>query len=211
MNTTELLAVFREEVSDLELPYLWSDAIIYTYIDDAQKQFCRNTYGIEDARSFKVTLIADSEWYAISPKITEILGAYDSLGKPVGVMTRAETAARNVRFDARKGTVEALFKGMQKGFLRAYPIPSAAGSITLETRRLPLDVVAGDDFEIDEQHHLGLIPWVKHRAYNKQDAETNDPTLSARFEAEFMAYCQKSRIEQGRLNRKVAVVKFRDV
>ena len=35
MNTTELLAIFREEVADIELPYLWSDALIYAYIDDA--------------------------------------------------------------------------------------------------------------------------------------------------------------------------------
>jgi len=211
MNTTELLAVAREELSDVELPYLWSDSLLYSYIDDAQKQFCRETYGIEDARSFKITLSAAKEWYTLDPKITEILGAYDTTGKAIHVMTRADNLARNVQFDGRTGFPEAFFKGMQKGFLRAYPIPIASGAVSLETRRLPADVVAGDDFEIDAQHHLGLLSWVKHKAYAKQDAETNDPTLSARFEAEFMDYCAKSYTEQGRLNRKVAVVKFRSM
>lgn len=103
MNTTELLAVFRSEVADEQLPYLWSDALIYSYIDDAQKQFCRETFGIEDARTFTITLAATTEWYAISPKITEILGAFDSAGGSIPVMTRGENLARNVEFDGRTG------------------------------------------------------------------------------------------------------------
>ena len=51
MTNTELLAIFREEVSDLEVPYLWSDTLVYGYIDEAQKQFCRDTYGMLDART----------------------------------------------------------------------------------------------------------------------------------------------------------------
>ena len=211
MTTTELLAIFRQEVSDVKLPYLWADALAYAYIDDAQKQFCRDTYGIPDARQFTVPLVANTEWYKLDPKITEVLGAYDSNGYPIRVMTRNETAARNVIFDGRTGNVKALFKGMEKGFLRAYPVPAAADTVRLETRRLPVTVEAGDDFEIDEQHHLGLLGWVKHKAYANQDAETADPVKSDKFKAEFMAYCLKSKTEQGRLDRKVAVVKFRDV
>ena len=68
MTTTELLALFRTEVSDLEAPYLWSDALIYSYIDEAQKQFCRDTYGIADARSYTIDLLTDgTEWYNIDP------------------------------------------------------------------------------------------------------------------------------------------------
>ena len=211
MNTTELLAVFRQEVFDLELPYLWSDSLVYAYIDDAQKQFCRETYGIEDSRGFTIPLVASKEWYALDPKITELLGAYASDGHPIRVMTRNETAARNVIFDGRTGNVQALFKGMEKGFVRAYPVPAASSTVRLETRRLPATVEAGDDFEIDEQHHLGLLHWVKHKAYANQDAETADATKSDKHRAEFLAYCLKSKTEQGRLNRKVAVVKFRDV
>lgn len=209
MTTTELLAIFRSEVADEQAPYLWADALIYSYIDDAQKQFCRLTYGIPDARAFTISLVAATEWYAISTKITEILGAFDSAGGSIPVMTRGENLARNVVFDGRAGFPQAFFKGMQKGYLRAYPIPITSGTVTLETRRLPDDVASGDDFEVDEQHHLGLVAWVKHKAYGKQDSETADPELAKRYKAEFLDYCLKSKTEQGRLNRKVAVVKFR--
>ena len=209
MTTTELLAIFRSEVADEQLPYLWSDALIYSYIDDAQKQFCRLTYGIPDARAFTISLVAATEWYALDAEIMEILGAFDSMGRSIPVMTRNENLARNVVFDGRTGFPQAFFKGMEKGFLRAYPIPIASGTVSLETRRLPATVSSGSSFEIDAQYQLGLVAWVKHKAYSKQDSETADPELSKRYFDEFNAYCQRSRIEIGRLNRKVAVVKFR--
>ena len=49
------------------------------------------------------------------------------------------------------------------------------------------------------------------REESSEAAETADPVKSDKFKAEFMAYCLKSKTEQGRLHRKVAVVKFRDV
>ena len=73
MNTTELLAVFRQEVFDLETPYLWSDALVYTYIDEAQKQFCRDTYGIEDSSSFTLAIAIGTSH-----------GAYKFTRKPTG-------------------------------------------------------------------------------------------------------------------------------
>ena len=50
MTPTELHDLLRFEVSDEEADVLWSSANLYGYIDEAQKQFCRQTYGIEDAR-----------------------------------------------------------------------------------------------------------------------------------------------------------------
>lgn len=209
MTPAELLAVFRDEVSDTKAPYLWSDPLFYTYLDDAQKQFCRLTFGIEDARSFKLSLVPNSEWYALNPRILQILGAYDqSTGEPIDVLTRAETVARNVRFDGRTGPLQALFKGMQNNMLRAYPVTATAQTVLLETRRLPETLTSADDLEIDEEHHLNLLTWVRYRAYSKQDTETYDPVKATTHRQTFEAYCRESKIEQGRLNRKVAVVRF---
>jgi hypothetical protein len=44
-----------------------------------------------------------------------------------------------------------------------------------------------------------------------QDTETYDPVKSADYKQAFKAYCDDSRIEDGRLTRNVAVVKFRDM
>lgn len=209
MNTTELLAVFREEVADKALPYLWADALVYTYIDDAQKQFCRDTYGIEDARSFSITTVAGNEWYAVDPKITQVERMLDSRGDSIPVLTMPEATKRGIRLDGASGTPIVFIKGLQKGFLRAYPIPSEPLVYALHTRRLPSLVEPGDDFEIDEQHILNLLLWVKYRAYSNQDVEANDAAKADDFKSRFASYCEKSKTEQGRLNRNVAVVTFR--
>lgn len=210
MTTTELLAIFRDEVSDAVLPYLWSDALVYAYIDDAQKQFCRDTYGIEDSRSFKLSVTVAAEWYAIDAKILQIKAAYDTLtGNEIPVLTMEEAYKKNIRFDTASGPVQALIKGMEKGYLRAHPVPSATKTIWLRTTRLPIEVAAGDDLEIDQQHQLNLLYWVKFRAYSKQDAETADAIKAAGYKAQHVAYCEEAMTEQGRLNRNVAVVAFR--
>lgn len=210
MTTTELLGIFRDEVSDMLAPYLWSDALVYAYIDDAQKQFCRDAFGIEDARSFSLTLAANTEWYALSPQILTVRGAYDATtGQPIPVLTRAEASAKRLLFDGRTGALQALVKDMQKGFLRAYPKSNAAGAVSLEATRLSETVGEGDDLEIDEVHHLNLLMWVKYRAYSKQDVETYDPVKASAHRQAFKEYCNDSKIEHGRLTRNVAVVQFR--
>lgn len=211
MTTTELLEIFRDEVSDTVAPYLWSDALFYAYLDEAQKQFCRDAFGIEDARSFSITLAPGGEWYALSPQVLKLRGAYDATtGLPIPILSRAEVSANRLLFDGRTGELRALVKDMQKGFLRAYPKSSAAGTVSLEATRLSETVAAGDDLEIDEVHHLSLLTWVKYRAYSKQDTETYDPVKAADYKAMFKDYCDESRIEHGRLTRNVAVVQFRD-
>lgn len=208
MTTTELLALFREEVQDLAAPYLWSDSLIYGYINDAQKQFCRNTWGIEDARGFKVNVVAGSEWYTISPRILRIRAAVDSAGKDVPVIAVEAMEANGMRFDGRLGAIRALVKGLEKNTLRAWPVPNASAVVQLFTFRLSDDVGAGDDLEIGEQHHRHLVSWVKHLAYDNQDAETNDKAASERNGAKFEANCAAAKTEQGRLRRPRAVVAY---
>lgn len=205
MTTTELLAIFRDEVSDAALPYLWSDALIYGYIDDAQKQFCRDTWGIEDARSFKVKTVAGTEWYKIDQRILRLLGATES-GCNVPITTVEESPS--IKFDGRTGKTLALVKGLQNRQLRAWPIPIEEKTIELRTLRVSTDVAAGDDFEIDEQHHRALLLWVKHKAYGKKDSETFDGVKADQYFQEFKDYCMDAKRAQGRLRRHVAVVRY---
>ena len=106
------------------------------------------------------------------------------------------------------GAIEALVVGLTKGYLRTYPVPIESKTVLLRTLRLPSDVAAGDDFEIDPQHHLNLLDWVKKRAYGVQDADGGDAAKAEKHEAKFLAYCLKSKTEQGRVRRKVATVSY---
>ena len=208
MTTTELLAIFRAEVYDLELPDLWSDALVYGHIDDAQKQFCRDTYGIADARSFKISIKADgTEWYKYDSRILKIRDAtFSDTGRRITTIPVEKMEAHGLRFDGRQGPAQALITGLEANTFRCTPVPNVAAVINLLTFRLPADIGAGDDLEIEPQHHLGLLHWMKYRAYGVQDAETQDRKASETHLAKHYAYCAKVLQEQSRSSHEASSV-----
>ena len=209
MDTTDLRNTLRDEVDDAVVPYLVSDALVYTYIDDAQKMFCRQTEGIEDGRRFQLAVVANTEWYAIDKSILKLRKATDTAtGRPVDLINPEKAEGLGVRFDGRTGVVRALVIGIEKNFARAWPKPSAAMTVALDVFRLPLTVNLGDELEIDEQHHLSLLLWVKHKFYGNEDSEVSNPNKAAEYEQRFRAYCAAARIEQGRARRTTSSVSY---
>ena len=270
MTTTELLALFRFEVADAQTPYLWSDDVVYGYIDEAQKQFCRDAYGIADARRFSLKLKVGVEWYALDPSILKIRGTLNTTdGYPLQLTPLEKMAALGMRFDGMSGRPKALITGMEKGYLRCWPVPfgttasttranltayaagaiitltatngttryylcsvggttaaaqgslypglanetvvdgtatfvdytdSYSNTVNLHVFRLPDEVVAGDDFEIDAQHVRNLLLWVKYRAYNVQDTEVYNPRLAGENLISFKQYCARALDEHSRLS-----------
>ena len=82
--------------------------------------------------------------------------------------------------------------------------PTETVTINLAVYRLPIVPITtlGDQaLEIDAQHHTHLLLWMKHRAYNKQDAETFDKRKSQDFKDAFLAYCEEAKREQQRARR----------
>lgn len=207
MNTTELYWYFRSEMHDQEEPYLWEDVEVLHYLDDAQKMFCRKTEGISDSRTADVTQIeveAATEWYAISPLILKIRSAYRTdTGRPIDFGNLEHFNEMRVVFDGREGPLRLLIQGLEANALRAYPVPNEDVTVQMSVFRLPL--VPLDDFdlelEIAEQHHRHLLMWMKHLAYDKQDAETLDKTKSRDFEQKFYDYCDMVKAEQTRARR----------
>ena len=201
MNSTELLARFRYEVSDQELPYLWSDAAVLSYIDEAQKQFCRDSYGIEDARQFKLSIVAASQWYTVDPLILKLRSAVNqATGLGVPLIPVEKMASYGMRFDGAVGPIRALITGLEKGKLRAHPVPNETATVELWVFRLSEDIAAGADFEIDAQHVPNLLDWVKYRAYSVHDSEVYDPARAEKYRAMFGGYCARALNEQSRLN-----------
>lgn len=206
MTTTELLAIFRAETSTV-VPYFWSDPLVYGYIDDAQKQFCRKTYGIEDSKSFKLKITPATEWYAVNKSILQIQSAHDTAtGAVIPVKTLEQLDG--VKFNGATGPLDVLIQGMQKRSLRAYPVPKVAQTLWLRTLRLPVDVEADSDFEIDDHNVLGLLHWVKYRAYSNPDIDGGDSKRANEYLLKFEAYCNEAKTEQGRLRRQPVVTTF---
>lgn len=215
MNSSEILTHFRREVSDLKKPYLWSNEETYRWIDDAQTMFCRLTEGIEDASTTaicRINVVPGTEWYTLSPKILKLRSvARMDTGSSVPVVNMEKAPSYGIRFDGRPGPLKVLVTGFEKHKLRAGPMPNETVTLELAVFRLPLEPItdAGDEeLEIDEQHHLSLVEWVKHKAYLKDDAETYDRRRSDEAAARFYAACASAKTEQVRARRSVSTVLY---
>lgn len=214
MKSDELLSAFREEMADETAPYLWSDPTIYRYMTDAQRMFCRLTEGIEDSTTPSVCQLSvapATQWYSLSPLVLKVRKATRAdTGRTIPVVVSEKAESEGIRFDGRAGVLQAFVAGLSKAKLRAWPVPTETLTVNLSVFRLPLASLTGtgQDLEIDEQHHEHLLLWMKHRAYDKQDADTVDRVKSEDFKKRFQAYCYEAKKEQERARRTVGAVVY---
>ncbi len=205
MNSSELLTLFRSEMSDKVEPYLWEDSEGFGFIDDAQKMFCRKTDGLSDASTeavVKLAVVPDADWLALHPSILRVRSAIRSTtGRSIEVINADDMPLREWFFDGATGPVKALVIGMEANKARVFPKSNETMDILLTVFRLPLVSITdvGDQaLEISSEHHRHLLHWMKHLAYLKQDAETFDRTKAEEFEGRFIAYCAQVRDEERR-------------
>lgn len=214
MTSDELLAQFRVEVTDAVTPYLWSDAEFYGYLDAAQKEFCKQTDGIPDATSafLTVPLVADSaDYLALNPAILKIRSATRAdTGREVSVVNYEDLAPRRWFFDGRTGPLQALVIGEERHKCRPFPVTNESVNVKLLVFRLPLEKIegSGQDLEIDEDYHQGLLHWCKHRAYSKPDADTFNPKAAQTSRDEFLTFCAGAKVLEARKNHKPRTVAY---
>jgi hypothetical protein len=214
VNSSELLAAFRSELSDSSAPYMWSDTEVYSYIDDAEKMFCRETEGVSDATTValtRLTIIPGSEWLSLSPLVLRIHTARRlDTGREVEIIDAKDMTARNWYFDGRTGPVRALVVGEEAKKARVWPISSETVTVALNVFRLPVNRIVGaaQSLEIDEHHHRHLLMWCKHLAYGKEDADTFDKSKSSDYEQRFYAYCRGAKAEQQRARYRPRTVQY---
>jgi len=205
--TGDLLEQFRIEMNDAEEPFLWSDELVYKYLNDAQKQFARKTDGIQDSTTVAVctlAVIANTNTYALHPTIKKIRSVRRAdNGRPVEVINEEDMPGRKWFFDGRTGVITALITGMDENSVRVWPVPFETVNLQMSVFRLPLvEVVDDQALEIGAQHHMHLLSWAKHLAYLKQDADAFDRTKADEFGMRFERYCADVQAEQRRLRHK---------
>lgn len=216
MLTSDIVQQFRFEMADNKTPYLWSDQELYPFLDDAQNRFTRETDGIPDSRTVSVTQLAvtpSTDWYTTDPSILNIRSCYRAdTGREIKLLTADQAMERRLQFLASKsGNVRFLVLGLDQHDARVWPFPNETVTLNLSVFRMPLTVItdAGTQTpEIDAQHHTYLLLWMKYRAYNKQDTETYDRLKAAEMKSDFLAYCAKAKMEQGRARRAQGTVAY---
>jgi hypothetical protein len=224
----ELHDLFRLDVNDVAEPILWSSEEIYSYIDDAQKMFCRLGVGILDSTS-DLTAVAFSsgdEFATYDPRILRIrlarLGSTldevpvfninDILSGRICSSDYGAVSSSMSKLDNTTGQIKAIVTDMEQNKVRLVYIPEEDDTLLLTGRRLPLESISLDYpstcLEIDDMHHRHLMHWMKHLAYQKEDAETFDRARSLDHEARFRVYCEGVKVEAARREFRPRVVAY---
>lgn len=207
MDASELADYFRSQVRDEVAPYLWSDTEILLYMNEAQKMFVRLTNGIYDVTSAicTVPVTAGQKYSTISPLILEIREAHyidptTSYKRKLDIISLADVdnmatsdygITQNAADQDLPGVVDAMLTGEERGKVRWINVPVENATVQLKIARLPLTSLTTTQrvLEVTDEHHVYLIEWMKHLAYNKQDGDAFNPKTSIESEMRFRAYC----------------------
>lgn len=222
-NSLELLEAFRQDVVDDAAPYLWSDSEIYRYADAAYVMFVRLIGGIHDFTGpvTRVQINAGEPLSDVSRSILRFDSAHMvSSGRELTIVNWTErTALRrddygpkvNLYNDPTPGDVRFMVVGNQRGKVKWISVPDRDDEVQLQVYRLPLVKIEDDTHpldEVDEEHHIYLLDWMKHLAWLKRDSECYDKQASDDAAARFTAYCAQCKAEADRYRSKVHVVSY---
>jgi hypothetical protein len=223
MNTTGLYDAFRSDVVDTVRPYLWTDDDVFRYMADAHRMFVRLTGGIPDVSSDAcgVDLTAGEATSELHPSLLRILSAtLVSAQRPLKAINYADLPKYTendyglrtaLMLDNEQGEVRYMLYGQQKRLAKWLKVPVINDTVKMQITRMPLSIVTGADqeiFEIDEDHHIHLLDWMKSLAYLKQDVETFDKSKAEDFELRFRKYCAQVTREWGQYKHKTRVVAY---
>lgn len=208
MNANELADYFRSQVRDDVAPYLWSDDELFVYMNEAQKMFVRLTNGIYDVTSeaCSVAVTAGEKYTTLHPTLLTIRKAYyvnptTNERRELRVINLSDTNSlttsdygvfNNPSLGNTPGVVTHMVIGEERGKARWINIPVETTTVEMAIARLPLTSLSPSQtaLEVPDEHHVSLIEWMKHLAYNKQDGDAYNPKTSAESEARFRAYCE---------------------
>ena len=195
LDTSDIFSLLRLELDDKELPgngdssfSLWSNEELYHYIDDAQREFARDTLCLSDASTFgAVPITADDPWVAFDSRIVELRRVYlNSTGNVVEFMTLNDferggnypgdygQMKLNSSWKQSSGIPSIIITDMETGKGRLYPIPNADDSLEMLVYREPLEEIedSSTDLEIDPKFRRALVHGAAMLAYAKDDVET---------------------------------------
>ena len=232
MITQDLIDLFRKQVSDVDEPRLWDDIEVFQYLVDAQDMFVRKMGGFSDYTTTALTDIAVVKGQPFTKHSKYILrirsGKFLNARKSVDFISEADLTLKinthtatnligdygwtlpSFMDDHDVGPVRWGILGVQDHAIRWWRVPPESDTVRLHIYRLPYPRMVDEDseLEIDEQHHLHLIMWMKYLAYSKEDAETYDKDLSERNKAAFLEYCDMAKAEKDRQRFKPRIVHY---
>lgn len=200
MTLVELIQDVRRQIDDVTEPYLWSDDEITDYLDEAEDALCEDALCLPDQEELGYG--TGTGWLDLPQYIVQIRAVFDADGRQVQLCNRAPWEEL-VDYDGDYGMrvvnrawltttdnrVRALVTDLRVDQVRLYPIPTVAGTLTLDVFRRPRESLTDrGELELTDRKHQRLVV-IKAcaLAYGKHDAEAYNPQMAQALDAEYRA------------------------
>ena len=197
MTTQELLNAFRGLHGDTATPYIYSDATLLLYANEAQREACRRARLIVDSTTAAISVIAVSpgdQTITLDPRVifirdVRLASKDDPLWK---IKYRDLDRLEPGWLTADAADVTHYCTDYQTGKVYFHHKFEAGDTVTMTVIREPAaDMnLSGVQPEIQPRYQEKLTHWMAYRALNRSDLEDKfDPERAkveyAQFEAEF--------------------------
>lgn len=230
MNLTELLDELRAGILNDRTDrtsgtsdYLWTDARLIRYIDEAQRRFAVQGLVIRDGSTnevCQVTLVQGQTEYVLHESVLAVvsakletavtdlarvghalLGAYrtpNDTWDPATLISMSPGAP--LAYSTDEGVSFRDSDSVSQVILRVYPTPNAAAAATvirLRVVRKPLDRLTTSSMgavpEIPEDHHLEMLDWAAYLALRIVDDDAGAPKRATEFAQSFQVHVNNAR------------------
>lgn len=215
----DLLDIFRVEVDDTAEDYLWTDDMFFGYLDEAQKEFARQT-DILKVTDITIPLVAGEAFIELPQLVEKIRSVIlTSSNKQLAIRNYDELLGSRQCSDYGNDMTNLDKKGTPRFFvadevtdqLRIVPIPNVADNVRVTAFVLPtLDIVDdGSELQLtDSSHQRALLMFCKSMAYEVHDSDTQDLQKADRYKQQFYQYTALVKSRRARRNRRVGTVRY---
>jgi len=190
MTLLELRTRLRSRLDDLNAPYLWPDAELDEYLNDAQSEACVRASLIRDMTSAATSLsvVAGTDTYTLDVAIYRThrvkLALVDCSLVPT---TIADLDYDTNGWEGLTGTPTHWYSTGAPNKITLWPNPVVNDTASLVVYRTALAAMSDDAHtpEIEEIYHADLVDWGMHLAFLKRDSETFNQKSADEYEFRF--------------------------
>jgi len=193
MTLDDIVYNFRVLAGDLVEPYLWDSTLVQSYAESAENEACSRK-ALLTSESIdelcKISIVSGTSVYPKHTKVRQIFSAIltqDDETIELHLTDPTELNYISPGWRYTKGPPKYLI--INDSTVQMVPPPEKDGVLTLYVSHIPVtSIIDNAEPTIDEINHYPMIYYMLYLAYNKRDADTENPAKALEFESLFASH-----------------------